>query len=194
MPPCTSANTFVLCVRGKRKWMRAGCWGFWACVILLTRIQIHRRRALSPQSAHHIKAPGFAGLQTERFFFFFPPLICFPSSQWGQVFHSCEEYTKESTIITAVIDHYRFSPIRALVNHRTKSLPKQPACPGANNGAARRASLYQQLVNWILWHTVKFTVFSAALPLSSSQQSPQTDPEAQQHLALPLLIMGKRPV
>ena len=69
MPPCTSVNTFVLCVRGKRKWMRAGCWGFWACVILLTRIQIHRRRALSPQSAHHIKAPGFAGLQTVRFFF-----------------------------------------------------------------------------------------------------------------------------
>lgn len=78
MPPCTSANTFVLCVRGKRKWMRAGCWGFWACVILLTRIQIHRRRALSPQSAHHIKAPGFAGLQTERFFFFFfPPSFVF---------------------------------------------------------------------------------------------------------------------
>lgn len=43
--------------------------GVWACAIPLTGIQIHRQRALSPQSAHHIKAAGFAGLQTESLFF-----------------------------------------------------------------------------------------------------------------------------
>lgn len=69
--------------------------------------------------------------------------------------------------------------------------PEQPACPGANNRVVHCASLNQQLVNWILWHTVKFTVFGAALPLSASQQSPQIDQEAQQHLA-PLLLIYRQ--
>lgn len=105
---------------GKMKVDERGLVGCWACVIPLTGIQIHRRRALSPQSAHHIKAPGFAGLQTESLFF--PRLFSFLSVRTGFLLLLGVAYTKESTIITAVICHYSFSPTRVLVNCRTKSL------------------------------------------------------------------------
>ena len=198
MPPCTSANTFcVVCTREEEVDER-GLLGFLGMHDPLDWDPDPQAASPEPSVSTSHKSTRLCRIVNREFKKKKKkkkiPLICFPSSRWGQVFYSCEEYTKESTIITAVIDHYGFSPIRALVNRRTKSLPKQPACPGANNRAVHHASLYQQLVNWILWHTVKFTVFSAALPLSSSQQSPQTDPEAQQHLALPLLIMGEGPV
>lgn len=52
--------------------------------------------------------------------YFFPHLFSFLSLRTG--FCCCAECTKEPTIITAVIDHYSVSPIRVLVNYRTKSL------------------------------------------------------------------------
>lgn len=69
-----------------------------------------------------------------------------------------------------VIEHYSSPSECSLTPGQRAS--KHPACPGANNRPVRRASLNQQLVNWILWHAVKLTVFREAPPLSASQQNP----------------------
>lgn len=63
----------------------------WACLIPLTGIQIHSQSVLSLQSAHHIKAPGFAGLQTESLFF--PSFVFLPLGE-DRFLYSCAQYTK----------------------------------------------------------------------------------------------------
>lgn len=128
------------------------------------------RRASSLPSAHHIKAAGFAGLQTE---FILPSLVflLFGEDRFCPLAQNAQ---KSLPLSQPVIEHYTSPSESSLTPGQRAS--KHPARPGANNRPLRRASLNQQLVNWILWHAVKLTDFSEALPLSASQQSPRNWP------------------
>lgn len=135
-----------------------------------------RGRSLWALSQHiTINHRGFAGLWSGSWYLSFPPHL-FSLLHVDGFSTFCEEYTTARAIITAVICHY-VSPSTKVLNILQDKKPlKQTVCPGANNRVDHRASLNQQLVNWILWRTVKFTVFSGALPLSRRQQSPPNWP------------------
>lgn len=129
-PQCNSRNTYV----GERN----VCW---PCLIPLTGIQIHRRRASSLPSAHHIKAAGFAGLQTE---FILPSLVflLFGEDRFCPLAQNAQ---KSLPLSQPVIEHYTSPSESSLTPGQRAS--KHPARPGANNRPLRRASLNQQLVN-----------------------------------------------
>lgn len=139
------------------------------------------------ESAHHMKAPGFCRVSHWANI----PLICFPSSRRAQVSYAVVK-NAQKTLPAAIINHYGFSVAGALINRGTKSLQNSPPCPGANNRGGSPCQLMTTACKLkprgILSTLPRPAQLCHCRPANRGQR---TDPEAQQHLALPLLLVAR---
>lgn len=102
--------------------------------------------------------------------------------------------TKESAIITAIIDHYSLSPTRVLVNCGTKKPSETDSVSwfkqqGGSSCQLKPTACKLNPVAYSQVYSVQWSFATINRPAE-----PQTDPEARQHLARPRLFTGKDPM